>query len=103
MIRTSRPDNRPRRVPPHLGLVSLLAVTAVLSGCDGDHETAVVTVTETVTVPAHPTQQVPAPLDPEYCKQIELQRNANERLHRDGYADDYTDLYDQMLDTYNCP
>lgn len=70
-----------------------------LTACDQTAGDTAATVTKTVVREAEqPARQV----DEEMCAQIDSQRAINARLHRDGYADDYSAEYDRLERNAGC-
>jgi len=41
--------------------------------------------------------------DPDTCEMLYAQRSVNDRLNRDGYADDYGQDWDDLIDAAGCP
>lgn len=85
------------------GMVLAACIALALTGCDRTTDAARETVTETVTRQVVAPQPAPEPLfDKQQCDSFIAMRDANKRLARDGYADDYSAEYDQHLRAGGC-
>lgn len=77
-------------------LTTATAILVALTGCTPEDEPTVDLDRDRVRAP------VVREADPEACRQIEAQKAVNARLHKDGYAEDYSDEYDQLADAAGC-
>lgn len=78
------------------GLVLVPALLALCACQNGADPAVTVTTTQTVSTPAAVASEGAM------CDDIRLQRDVNHTLAVGGYADDYSDTYNQMLDTQGC-
>ena len=82
-------------------VIALLCCAAPLAGC-GD---AGAPADQPAQYQRAPADQVDGgiPGSGDMCEEIAAQRKVNERLHADGYADDYSEEWDAMANAQGCP
>lgn len=76
-----------------------MGAALLLAGCDQP-----MAVESQPVIEQAPARVAPAPrvVDQEMCDNIEAQRSINARLHKDGYADDYSAEYDKLARAQGC-
>lgn len=102
-----------RAISSGLIAFSLAGGLTLLTACTPNDSAPTVTVTQTSTVTRISTitqpaeapgevQRQPAAIESDLCAGIRAQKQVNQRLAGDGYADDYGAEYDALLQASGC-